>query len=160
MQVNWDNLILIGFLWLKWLGCIWLEYDELDVGLMMVFGGSFVIFDKKFNQLLECYLVWCIFLWLLLECNVDLMDQKMVVGYGFDGSYIYVEVMDLKCLEYGLIQLWFILNLIIFKGWVIFDVYGGNMMVVFDDFNEDVEIDNQMFNIFKMIDELVFEENC
>lgn len=34
------------------------------------------------------------------------------------------------------------LNFMIFKGWVIFDVYGGNMMVVFDDFNEDVEIDN------------------
>lgn len=83
----------------------------------------------------------------------------MVVGHGFDGSHTYVEAMDPKRPEYGSIQLRFTSNPTTLKGWVTFDAHGGNTMVALDDFNEDVEIDNQMFNISKMIGELLPEEN-
>ena len=158
-QVNWDNSISTGLLWLKRPGRIRLEYDEPDAGVMMAFGGSLAIFDKKSNQPPERYPVRRTPLWLLLERNVDLTDQKMVVGHGFDGSHTYVEAMDPKRPEYGSIQLRFTSNPTTLKGWVTFDAHGGNTMVALDDFNEDVEIDNQMFNISKMIGELVPEEN-
>ena len=158
-QVNWDNSISTGLLWLKRPGRIRLEYDEPDAGLMMAFGGSLAIFDKKSNQPPERYPVRRTPLWLLRERNVELTDQKMVVGHGFDGSHTYVEAMDPKRPEYGSIQLRFTSNPTTLKGWVTFDAHGGNTMVALDDFNEDVEIDNQMFNISKMIGELVPEEN-
>ncbi len=158
-QVNWDNSISTGLLWLKRPGRIRLEYDEPDAGLMMAFGGSLAIFDKKSNQPPERYPVRRTPLWLLLERNVDLTDQKMVVGHGFDGSHTYVEAMDPKRPEHGSIQLRFTSNPTTLKGWVTFDAHGGNTMVALDDFNEDVEIDNQMFNISKMIDELVPKED-
>jgi outer membrane lipoprotein-sorting protein len=154
-QINWDNSISTGLLWLKRPGRIRLEYDAPDAGLMMAFGGSLAIFDKKSNQPPERYPVRRTPLWLLLERNVDLTDQKMVVDHGFDGSHTFVEAMDPKRPEYGSIQLRFTSDPVTLQGWVTFDAHGGNTMVALDAFNQDVDIDNQMFNISKMIDELV-----
>lgn len=154
-QVNWDNSISTGLLWLKRPGRIRLEYDEPDAGLMMAMGGSLAIFDKKSNQPPSRYPVRRTPLWLLLERNVDLTDSKMVVDHGFDGSHTYVEAMDPKRPEHGSIQLRFTSDPTTLKGWVTFDAHGGNTMVALDPFNEDVEIENNMFNIMRMIDKLV-----
>lgn len=158
-QINWDNSISTGQLWLKRPGRIRLEYDAPDAGLLMAIGGSLAIFDKKSNQPPERYPVRRTPLWLLLERNVDLTDQKMVVGHGFDGSHTWVEAMDPKRPEHGSIQLRFTSDPVSLKGWVTFDAHGGNTMVALDAFDQDVEIDNNFFNIQRMILELVPEEN-
>lgn len=158
-QVNWDNSISTGQLWLKRPGRIRLEYDAPDAGLLMAIGGSLAIFDKKSNQPPERYPVRRTPLWLLLERNVDLTDQKMVVGHGFDGSHTWVEAMDPKRPEHGSIQLRFTSDPLALRGWVTFDAHGGNTMVALDEFDQDTEIENNLFNIQRMTQILVPEEN-
>ena len=158
-QVNWDNSISTGELLLKRPGRIRLEYDEPDSGLMMAFGGSLAIFDKKSNEPPERYPVRRTPLWLLLERNVDLTDQKMVVGHGFDGDKTYVEAMDPKRPEHGSIRLKFSSDPVELTEWVVFDAHGGETLVALGELDHDVEIPNRVFNIMRMIQQLVPEEN-
>lgn len=154
-QVNADNTLSTGTLWLKRPGRIRFEYDPPDAALVMAIGGQLAIFDKKSNEMPESYPVRRTPLWLLLQKNVDLTDQKMVVGHGFDGRLTYVQAMDPKRPEHGSIQLRFDSDPVLLKEWVVFDAHGGATTVSLGEFNEDVEIDNQTFNIQLMIQKLV-----
>lgn len=158
-QVNWDNSISTGILQLKRPGRLRIEYDEPDTGLVMSIGGQLAIFDKKSNQTPESYPVRRTPLWLLLKRQVNLTDQDMVTGHGFDGTMSFVNAMDPKRPEYGSIQMRFASDPVRLMGWVIYDAHGGETMVALGELNDGVEIDNKHFNIQRMIQILVPKEN-
>ncbi|MGR3838095.1 MAG: LolA family protein [Cognatishimia sp.] len=157
-QVNWDNSISTGTLLLKRPGRIRLEYDEPDSGLMMAIGGNLAVFDKKSNVPPERYPVRRTPLWLLLQRNVDLTDQKMVVGHGMAGGFTFVEAMDPKRPEYGSIRLNFTSDPVSLTSWLIMDAHGGETFVDLGPLKE-AEINNENFNIERMVQQLVPEEN-
>lgn len=145
-QVNWDNTISTGMLWLKRPGRMRLEYDEPDSGLIMVFGGNLAIFDKKSNEPPESYPARRTPLWLLLRRKVDLTDAEMVVGHGHDGAYTYVDSMDPDLPEYGWIRMRFSADPVRLSNWTIYDAHGGETFVSLDDIEFGKEHPNKFFD--------------
>ena len=155
-QVNDDNTISTGMLWLRRPGWLRLEYDAPDSGLIMVFGGQLAIFDKKSNEPPEAYPARRTPLWLLLRRNVRLADQEMVIGHGHDGAYTYVDSMDPELPEYGWIRMRFSHDPIQLSNWTIYDAHGGETFMSLDQLELGQDVPNKFFDINLMRKE--FEE--
>lgn len=153
-QVNDDNSISTGTLMIKRPGRARFEYDPPAAALVMAGGGQIAIFDKKSNEPPENYPLRRTPLWVILERNVDLKARDMVVGHSYDGTTTKVTALDPKNPERGSIELHFTDNPVQLRQWVIQDEGGSETTVVLRDLDRSVELDNSLFNITRMTNQI------
>ncbi|UZD90938.1 LolA family protein [Cognatishimia activa] len=158
-QVNDDNSISTGTLMIKRPGRARFEYDPPAAALVMAGGGQIAIFDLKSNEPPENYPLRRTPLWLILERNVNLKERDMVVGHSYDGKVTIVTAQDPKNPERGAIQLHFSDNPVKLKQWVIQDEYGTETTVALGELNRNVKLENKLFNITRLTNQLVPERD-
>lgn len=156
-QINADNSVSSGQLYIKRPGRARFEYDPPDAALVMAFGGELAIFDKKSNEPPQSYPLRRTPLWVILEKNVDLKDRDVVIGHDYDGAMTLVTAHDPKRPEYGAIQLKFSESPVRLEEWVIFDGHGGETTVVLNPLEPKPSMSNEIFNISRMKAELIPE---
>lgn len=154
-QVNGDNSISTGTLMIKRPGRARFEYDPPAAALVMAGGGQIAIFDLKSNEPPESYPLRRTPLWVILERNVNLKERDVIVGHDYDGTFTTITAQDPKNPDRGAIELQFSDNPVQLRQWVILDGSGTETTVALGDFNRDVTLNNSLFNITRLTNELV-----
>lgn len=154
-QINDDNSISTGTLMIKRPGRARFEYDPPEAALVMAGGGQIAIFDLKSNEPPENYPLRRTPLWVILERNVNLKERDMIVGHSYDGEVTTVTAQDPKNPDRGAIQMHFSDNPVRLSQWVIQDGSGSETTVVLGDLDHSVKLENKLFNITRLTNQLV-----
>lgn len=158
-QVNGDNSISTGTLMIKRPGRARFEYDPPAAALVMAGGGQIAIFDLKSNEPPENYPLRRTPLWVILERNVNLKERDVIVGHDYNGKVTTITAQDPKNPDRGSIELHFSDNPVQLRQWVIQDGSGTETTVVLGDLNRNVRLENKLFNITRLTNQLVPERD-
>ena len=146
-QVNADNTISTGTLYLRRPGRVRFEYDPPETALVLAGSGQLAIFDGKSNQPPEQYPLWRTPLHLILKRRVDLGEETMVVDHTFDGLATSVSLQDRRRPDRGMIRLVFSGPPVELRQWVITGSDGTQTSVILGNINRDVKLSASLFNI-------------
>ena len=158
-QVNGDNSISTGTLMIKRPGRARFEYDPPAAALVMAGGGQIAIFDLKSNEPPENYPLRRTPLWVILERNVNLKERDVIVGHDYNGKVTTITAQDPKNPDRGSIELHFSDNPVQLRQWVTQDGSGTETTVVLGDLNRNVRLENKLFNITRLTNQLVPERD-
>lgn len=145
-QINADETISTGTLYLRRPGKVRFEYNPPEKALVMANNGTVVVFDRKLNSEPNTYPLNRTPLGLILARNVDLTRANMVVAHGYDGTATTVTAQDPENPEYGSIELKFTDNPVELRQWVITDDGGSQTTVVLGAL-ERKQLADRLFNI-------------
>ena len=146
-QINSDNTISTGILYLRRPGRVRFEYDPPETALVLAGSGQLAIFDGKSNQPPEQYPLWRTPLHLILKRRVDLEEETMVIGHAFDGVATSVSLQDRQRPERGTIRLVFSGPPVELRQWVITGSDGTETTVILRDLDRSVDLAASLFNI-------------
>jgi outer membrane lipoprotein-sorting protein len=132
-QVNADDTISTGRIFIHRPGRMRFEYDPPDGSLVLSSGGMVAIFDAKSNQPPEQYPLSRTPLNLILEAGVDLTRPGMVVAHDEVQSATQVVAQDPAHPEFGSIALLFTPAPLALRQWVITDDLGKKTTVILGD---------------------------
>jgi outer membrane lipoprotein-sorting protein len=145
-QVNDDDTISTGTIYIKRPGRIRFEYNPPDKQLVLASGGAVVIYDPKTNEPPETYPLARTPLSIILAKNVNLSRARMVVGHKSDGKSTTVKAQDPEHPEYGNIELVFTANPVELRQWVINDDGGNRTTVILGELDKKARMNNLLFN--------------
>ncbi len=145
-QINADDTISTGTLYLRRPGTVRFEYNPPEQALVMANNGTVVVFDRKLNSEPNTYPLNRTPLGLILARNVDLTRANMVVAHGYDGTATTVTAQDPENPEYGSIELKFTNDPVELRQWVITDDGGSQTTVVLGAL-ERKQLADRLFNI-------------
>lgn len=145
-QINADETISTGTLYLRRPGKVRFEYNPPEKALVMANNGTVVVFDRKLNSEPNTYPLNRTPLGLILARNVDLTRANMVVAHGYDGTATTVTAQDPENPEYGSIELKFTDDPVELRQWVITDDGGSQTTVVLGAL-ERKQLADRLFNI-------------
>jgi|SRR6056297_324430 len=145
-QINADDTISTGTLYLRRPGKVRFEYNPPEQALVMANNGTVVVFDRKLNSEPNTYPLNRTPLGLILARNVDLTRANMVVAHGYDGTATTVTAQDPENPEYGSIELKFTNDPVELRQWVITDDGGSQTTVVLGAL-ERKQLADRLFNI-------------
>lgn len=129
-QVNADDTISTGKIFIKRPGQMRFEYDPPDESLVLTSGGMVAIFDAKSNQPPEQYPLSRTPLSLILDRQIDLTRAGMVLAHDEVEAATQVIAQDPKHPEYGSIALLFTASPLTLRQWVVTDDLGKKTTVI------------------------------
>ncbi len=132
-QVNSDDTISTGRIFIQRPGRMRFEYDPPDASLVLTSGGMVAIFDAKSNQPPEQYPLSRTPLNLILEETVDLARSGMVLAHEEVQAATQVVATDPNHPEYGSIALMFTDQPLALRQWIITDDLGKKTTVILGD---------------------------
>jgi outer membrane lipoprotein-sorting protein len=145
-QINADETISTGTLYLRRPGKVRFEYNPPEKALVMANNGTVVVFDRKLNSEPNTYPLNRTPLGLILARNVNLTRANMVVAHGYDGTATTVTAQDPENPEFGSIELKFTDDPVELRQWVITDD-GGSQTTVILGALERKQLADRLFNI-------------
>lgn len=145
-QINADETISTGTLYLRRPGKVRFEYNPPEKALVMANNGTVVVFDRKLNSEPNTYPLNRTPLGLILARNVNLTRANMVVAHGYDGTATTVTAQDPENPEFGSIELKFTDDPVELRQWVITDDGGSQTTVVLGAL-ERKQLADRLFNI-------------
>lgn len=146
-QINDDGTISTGQIFIKRPGRVRFEYNPPEKTLVVADGDTVGIIDPKSNTGPEAYPLHRTPLKIILARNVNLGQEKMVIGHSSDGKTTTVKAQDPEHPEYGNIELVFTAGPVELRQWVINDDAGSRTTVVLGDLRKGVRIDDGEFVI-------------
>ncbi|WP_438959391.1 LolA family protein [Nereida sp.] len=146
-QINADQTISTGIIYIKRPGRIRFEYNPPEQTLVMAGGSQVAIFDGKSANNPDQYPLRRTPLNLLLERNVDLARRDMVVGHEFDGTATFVRAQDPENPQYGSIQLVFTDSPTQLRQWIITDEIGSETTVILGQLETGIALGARLFSI-------------
>ena len=146
-QINGDGTLSTGQIYIKRPGRIRFEYNAPDNSLVMAGGGSVAVFDPRSNNGPERYPLNKTPLKIILERNVNLGQERMVVGHTSDGTSTTVKAQDPAHPEYGNIQMVFTGSPVELRQWIVTDDVGSQTTVILNDLKKGGAISDNKFNI-------------
>ena len=146
-QINPDDSIATGRIYIRRPGRVRFEYDPPEQSLVMASGGQVAIFDGRSNTAPNQYPLRRTPLNLILAPNVDLTRDRMVVDHFADDDTTSVVAQDPEHPEYGNIRLVFSADPIELRQWVITDDTRAQTTVVLGDLRFGEELSARLFNI-------------
>lgn len=129
-QVNADDTISTGKIFIKRPGQMRFEYDPPDESLVLASGGMVAIFDAKSNQPPEQYPLSRTPLSLILDRQIDLTRAGMVLAHDEVEAATQVIAQDPEHPEYGSIALLFTASPLTLRQWVVTDDLGKKTTVI------------------------------
>ncbi|MDZ7905781.1 MAG: outer membrane lipoprotein carrier protein LolA [Cypionkella sp.] len=132
-QINSDDTISTGKIYIQRPGRMRFEYDPPDESLVLTSGGMVAIFDTKSNQPPEQYPLSRTPLNLILQAQVDLSRAKMVQAHQEVQAATQVVAQDPDHPEYGSIALMFTPAPVTLRQWVVTDDLGKKTTVILGD---------------------------
>ena len=146
-QVNPDESIATGRLYIHRPGRVRFEYDPPERNLVLAAAGSVNVFDARSNQGPTVYPLRRTPLNLILAANVDLTRERMVVRHYAEGRTTVVVAQDPEHPEYGSIRLVFSADPVELRQWIIIDDMGRETTVVLGDMRTGVRIAPHLFSV-------------
>ena len=132
-QVNSDDTISTGRIFIQRPGRMRFEYDPPDASLVLTSGGMVAIFDEKSNQPPDQYPLSRTPLSLILDADIDLARPGMVVAHDEVQAATQVIATDPEKPEFGSIALLFTPAPVTLRQWVVTDDLGKNTTVILGD---------------------------
>jgi outer membrane lipoprotein-sorting protein len=129
-QINSDQTISTGRIYIQRPGRVRFEYAPPDDSLVLASAGNVAIFDGKSNASPEQYPLARTPLNLILADNIDLGRARMVVAHTADDTSTRVKAQDPDRPEYGTIELVFSADPVALRQWVITDDSGQETTVI------------------------------
>lgn len=146
-QINDDGTISTGRIYIWRPGRIRFEYDPPEESLVLAGRGQVAVFDARSNQPPEMFQLGLTPLSLILRSEIDLDRERMVVGFGSDGTTTAVVLQDPEYPEYGNIRLIFTADPIQLRQWVTTDSAGQTTTVILRDLKERRSFRLELFDI-------------
>ncbi|WP_371170442.1 LolA family protein [Aliiroseovarius sp. 2305UL8-7] len=146
-QINNDNTISTGTIYLKRPGRARFEYNPPTKALVVAGGSQVAIFDGKSNAGPQQYPLKRTPLNLILAKNVNLNRAKMVVGHSYDGTATTVTAQDPDNPDVGTIELKFTANPTELRQWIITDNTGSKTTVVLGELTTGKPLRSSLFSI-------------
>jgi len=146
-QINPDESISTGRVFIRRPGRVRFEYDPPERSLVMAGGGQVAIFDGRSNQGPNQYPLRQTPLNLILERNVDFSNRDMVVGHTHDDDTTTVVAQDPENPQYGSIRLVFSANPTELRQWVVRDDTGAETTVILGDLQFGETLSARLFDI-------------
>ncbi len=146
-QINDDGTISTGQIYIKRPGKVRFEYNPPEQVLVIADGSTVGIVDGKSNTPPEGYPLHRTPLKIILARNVNLAQERMVIGHTGDATTTTVTAQDPNHPEYGNIEMVFTGNPVELRQWVINDDTGGRTTLVLGALDTDVRLDNAQFVI-------------
>jgi outer membrane lipoprotein-sorting protein len=146
-QVNADETLSTGRLYLQRPGRMRFEYDPPNRSLVLASRGSVAIFDAKSNQPPEQYPLSRTPLALILADQVDLSRPGMVLAHDQVQAATQVVAQDPENPGQGQIALLFTANPLTLRQWVITDDLGQETTVILGDWALGARYPADLFDI-------------
>lgn len=146
-QINDDGTISTGQIYIKRPGRVRFEYAPPEQILVVADGDRVGVIDGKSNTGPEAYPLHRTPLKIILARNVNLGQERMVIGHKSDGTSTIVTAQDPENPEYGNIELVFTANPVELRQWVINDDAGSRTTVVLGELSTGVQIADSNFVI-------------
>ncbi len=146
-QINPDESISTGRIYIRRPGRVRFEYDPPERSLVMAGGGQVAVFDGRSNQGPNQYPLRRTPLNLILESNVDFSNRDMVVDHFHDDNTTSVVAQDPENPQYGSIRLIFSADPTELRQWVIRDDLGDETTVILGDLTFGEDLSARLFNI-------------
>lgn len=146
-QINPDNTISTGTLYINRPGRMRFDYDAPDPALVMAGGGTVAIFDRKSNEPPQQFPLKRTPLSVILQEDVDLTVANMITDHRADTLSTTITAQDPDNPEIGFIELVFTADPIELRQWVITDDNGNQTTVILGDMERDVKLSNALFNV-------------
>lgn len=146
-QVNADETISTGRIFIQRPGRMRFEYDPPDESLVLTSGGIVAIFDTKSNQPPEQYPLSRTPLSLILEADINFANPGMVVAHEDVQAATQVTAQDPENPQFGTIALMFTQDPLALRQWVITDDLGQKTTVILGDLQTGLEFAPSQFAI-------------
>lgn len=146
-QVNGDETISTGRIFIQRPGRMRFEYDPPDESLVLTSGGIVAIFDVKSNQPPEQYPLSRTPLSLILDADINFAKPGMVVGHDLVQAATQVTAQDPENPQFGTIALMFTPDPLALRQWVITDDLGQKTTVILGELQTGVEFPASQFLI-------------
>jgi outer membrane lipoprotein-sorting protein len=146
-QINSDDTISTGRIFIERPGRMRFEYDPPDASLVLTSGGMVAIFDDKSNQPPEQYPLSRTPLSLILDTKIDLTLPGMVLQHTEVQAATQVLATDPEKPEFGSIALLFTPAPLTLRQWVVTDDLGKNTTVILGDLTLGAEYPASQFAI-------------
>ena len=146
-QVNADNTISLGKIYIRRPGRMRFEYAPPDSSLVLTSAGTVAIFDAKSNQPPEQYPLSRTPLNIILGANVNLAAARMVTSHTEVGNATQVVAQDPDHPEYGSIAMIFTANPTTLRQWIITDDLGQQTTVILGELKQGLEYQPSLFSI-------------
>ena len=146
-QVNDDQSISTGTLYIRRPGRVRFEYNPPERQLVLAGAGQVVIFDGRGGGNGETYPLAETPLSIILAETVDLTRAGMVTRHVSDGTTTTVTAQDPRRPDYGNIQLVFTENPVALRQWVVTNGNGERTTVILNDFATGMDHPPSRFSI-------------
>ncbi len=146
-QINPDDTIATGRLYIHRPGRVRFEYDPPERNLVLAAAGSVNVFDARSNQGPTVYPLRRTPLNLILAANVDLTRERMVVRHYQEGPTTVVVAQDPEHPEYGSIRLVFSADPTELRQWIVTDDMGRETTVVLGGMRTGVQMPPRLFSV-------------
>ena len=146
-QVNADNTISLGKIYIRRPGRMRFEYAPPDSSLVLTSAGTVAIFDAKSNQPPEQYPLSRTPLNIILGANVNLAAARMVTSHTEVGNATQVVAQDPDHPEYDSIAMIFTANPTTLRQWIITDDLGQQTTVILGELKQGLEYQPSLFSI-------------
>ncbi|MDR9427848.1 MAG: outer membrane lipoprotein carrier protein LolA [Salibaculum sp.] len=146
-QINADDTISTGTIFIRRPGRIRFEYDPPEQAMVIAGGGQLAVFDPRSNTGPDRYPLRETPLKIILQDDIDLSRTNMVTAHTSDGTTTSVTAQDPENPDYGNIQLVFTGDPVQLRQWVITDDTGRQTTVVLGDLVTGAQVPNILFNI-------------
>ncbi len=145
-QINADGSRSQGQLFIRRPGRMRFEYDAPDKSIVIAGGGLVAIFDARSNQKAQQFQLANTPLKLLLFEDIDLRQERLVIGTSYQNGETTVVTQDPKHPEYGSLHLRF-RDTPELTGWSVIDGGGSRTTVFLVGFETEVRLRNNLFNV-------------
>lgn len=146
-QVNADDTISLGKIYIRRPGRMRFEYGPPDSSLVLTSAGTVAIFDAKSNQPPEQYPLSRTPLNIILGANVDLTAPGMVTSHSQIGNATQIVAQDPDQPGSGSIALMFTANPTTLRQWIIMDDLGQQTTIILGDLKQGVDYPPSVFSI-------------
>lgn len=157
-QINPDESISTGSIYIHRPGRIRFEYNAPDKALVMAGASTVAVFDGKSNQPPQQYPLKKTPLSVILARNVNLEQDNMITAHFADEVSTTVIAQDPERPEIGFIELKFTSDPIELRQWIITDEGGNATTVILGEMEFGLELNNNLFSIVYEMDKLGFSQ--
>lgn len=147
-QINSDQSISTGTLYINRPGRMRFDYDPPVQDLVMAGGGSVAVFDGRSNSVNpETYPLSQTPLSIILDSNVNLGRAGMVQGHRQEGNKTIVTAQDPQRPQYGALELVFTDNPLTLRQWVVIDGQGNRTTTALSNLQQVGSLPASYFSI-------------
>ena len=154
-QQNADGSTSSGQLFMARPGRIRFEYFKPDESIVIAGKGEVVLFDARSNDRPQQFQLANTPLKLILETDINLLNERMVVGHDFDGKHTVITAQDPRFPEYGALRLYFDERPQLTR-WVLIDGGGGQTTVFLNELEIGASMPSRLFDIDRELEKRGF----